>query len=35
MGGETNILKRGEAGSRGECLKKGGDWNPLTNWGIY
>ena len=23
--------KRGQAGSRGRCLKKGG-WNPLTNY---
>ena len=23
-GGETKILKRGQAGSRGGCLKKGG-----------
>ena len=30
-GGETEILKRGQAGSRGGCLKKGG-WNPLTNY---
>ena len=32
-GGETRIFKRGEAGSRGGCLKKGG-WNPLTNYDI-
>ena len=24
-------MKRGQAGSRGGCLKKGG-WNPLTNY---
>ena len=32
--GETKILKRGQAGSRGGCLKKkgGGGWNPLTNY---
>ena len=30
-GVETEILKRGQAGSRGGCLKKGG-WNPLTNY---
>ena len=29
---DTKILKRGKAGSRGGCLKKGG-WNPLTNYG--
>ena len=33
MGGETKILKRvGQAGARGGCLKKEGDWNPLTNY---
>ena len=27
------ILKSGQAGSRGGSLKKGGgDWNPLTNY---
>ena len=31
-GGETKILKREQAGSRDECLKKGGGWNPLTNY---
>ena len=31
-GGSTKILKRGgQAVSRGGCLKKGGDWNPLRN----
>ena len=29
MGGETEILKRGQAGSRGGCLKKGGAGTPL------
>ena len=33
MRGETKILKRvGQAGARGGCLKKEGDWNPLTNY---
>ena len=31
-GGGTKILKRGKAGPRGGCLKKGG-WNSLTNYG--
>ena len=31
-GEETKILKRGQAGSRGSCLKKGA-WNPLKNYG--
>ena len=35
--GETTILKRrmgggGQAGSMGGCLKKRGDWNPLTSY---
>ena len=30
-GGEPKILKRGQAGSRGGYLKKGG-WNPPTNY---
>ena len=30
--GETKILKRGQAGSRGGYLGKGGSWNPLTNY---
>ena len=30
-GGEIKILKRGQAGSRGGCLEKRGDWNPLMN----
>ena len=36
-GQETKILKMGQAGSRGGCLKKGGagTWNPLTNYYIY
>ena len=29
-GGETKILKRGQAASKSGCLKKGG-WNPLRN----
>ena len=29
MAGETKILKRGQAGSRNGCLKKGGAGNPL------
>ena len=32
MGGETKILKRGKAGSRGGCFKKRGAWNRLTNY---
>ena len=34
---DTKILrKREQAGSRGECLKKGGGgWNPLTNYGWF
>ena len=28
-GGETKILKREQAGSRDECLKKGGAGTPL------
>ena len=33
-GKEIKIKKKGEgqARSRGGCLKKGGDWNPLTNY---
>ena len=30
-GGQTKILKRGQAGSRGGALKRGGR-NPLTNY---
>ena len=29
-GGETKVLKRGQAGSRGGCLKKV-HWEALTN----
>ena len=33
-GGETKVLKRGQAGSKGWCLKKGGGgWNPLAKYG--
>ena len=31
-GGETKVLKRGQAGSRGGCLKKGGSWRPHINY---
>ena len=31
-GEDTKILKRGQAGSRGGCLKKVG-WNPLSTMG--
>ena len=31
-GEETKVLKRGQTGSKGGCLKKRG-WNPLTNYG--
>ena len=33
--GRENIdfKKGGQAGSGGGCLKKGGGWNPLTNYG--
>ena len=35
-GGETKILKMGEAGSRGGCLKKGGGgWNSLWNYDSF
>ena len=30
--GNKNFKKGGQAGSRGGCPKKGGDWNPLTNY---
>ena len=33
-GRETNILKRGETGSRGGCLKKGGAGTPLQTMPI-
>ena len=35
-GGDTKFLKRrGQAGSRGECLtNKKRDWKPLTNYGL-
>ena len=35
--GETKILKRGEGGKLGQgvgALKRGGGWNPLTNYVI-
>ena len=32
-GGETKIFKRGQAGSRGGCNKKGA-WNPLMNYAV-
>ena len=25
-------FKKGQSGSKGGCLKGGGDWNPLTNY---
>ena len=31
-GGETKVFKRGQPGSRGECLKKGGGWYQLWDW---
>ena len=31
-GRETKILKRGRAGLRSGCLKKGDSWSPLTNY---
>ena len=34
-GGETKILKRGQAGSRGRCHKKEGCWNLLINYDFY
>ena len=30
-GRETKVLKRRQAGPKGECLKKG-SWNPPTNY---
>ena len=31
-GGNKHLKKRGQAGLRGGYLKKGGGWNPLTNY---
>ena len=31
--GNKDFKKGGNTGSRGGYLKKGGDWNPLTNYG--
>ena len=30
--GYKDFKSGGQAGSRGVCLKKGGGWNPLTNY---
>ena len=36
-GGKTKTLnkKGGKAGLKGGCLKKGGGWNPLTNYDTF
>ena len=31
--GNKGFKKGAQAGSRSGCLKKGGGWNPLTNYG--
>ena len=35
MGGETKILKEGQAELRGGCLKRGEGWNPLANYVLF
>ena len=35
MGGETKILKEGQAKLRGGCLKRGEGWNPLANYVLF
>ena len=31
---KKNFKKRGQAGSRGGCIKKYGGWNSFTNYGL-
>ena len=32
---KKNFKKRGQAGSRGGCIKKDGGWNSFTNYGLF